>query len=82
MNPSAAMNMNYTSRVSTESDNRDGAAAFTGYSAGMSRGRIQACAGKRFFVTTKGYMGIANPDACPGDSVVISLGAKTPFVLE
>jgi hypothetical protein len=33
MNPSAAMNMNYTSRVSTEPDNRDGAAAFTGYSA-------------------------------------------------
>ena len=36
---------------------------------------------RRFFVTQKGYMGIASKDICKGDIVTILLGSDMPFIL-
>jgi Heterokaryon incompatibility protein (HET) len=41
----------------------------------------RTCAGRRFCVTEKGFMGLVPRSAKPGDKVCILLGAETPFVL-
>ncbi|KAL5327565.1 hypothetical protein ACEPPN_005265 [Leptodophora sp. 'Broadleaf-Isolate-01'] len=39
------------------------------------------CTGRRFFVTMKGYIGLALPEVSQGDSVCVFLGTKIPFVV-
>ncbi|KAI1390137.1 heterokaryon incompatibility protein-domain-containing protein [Hypoxylon trugodes] len=41
---------------------------------------LQACVGRKFFVTTRGFMGIGPASMEPGDLVVVLLGAVVPFV--
>ena len=38
-------------------------------------------AGRRFYVTEKGYMGLATHNADIGDVVVVLLGSNVPFLL-
>lgn len=39
------------------------------------------CANLRFFRTVKGYIGVSHPNARPGDTVAVLLGAPIPLVL-
>ena len=39
------------------------------------------CIGRRFFVTDKGYFGLAPHFATEGDLVCVLFGARVPFVL-
>lgn len=39
------------------------------------------CDKRRFFITIKGYIGLAPPEAQVGDVVCIFLGARVPFIL-
>ena len=40
-----------------------------------------ACHGRCFFTTEKGYMGLAPPSTRSGDLICVLLGGKTPYVL-
>ncbi|KAL7784780.1 heterokaryon incompatibility domain-containing protein [Trichoderma afarasin] len=42
---------------------------------------LQHCHSRRFFVTDTGFMGLGPEEACIGDDVYSSAGAKIPFVL-
>ena len=48
---------------------------------GGDKGREKYALGRSFFITKKGYMGLAPPDARPGDAVAVLFGSKVPFVL-
>jgi hypothetical protein len=42
---------------------------------------FEACANRAFFVTSRGYMGLAPSGAACGDAVFVLAGGKTPFIL-
>jgi hypothetical protein len=41
----------------------------------------RATSGRRFFITSKGYLGLGPVRTQPGDRVAILLGGSTPFML-
>ena len=43
---------------------------------------VDACVGRRFFVTKKGYIGTRPPELQQGDEIYILAGGKVPFVLQ
>jgi hypothetical protein len=42
---------------------------------------LRFCLGRRFFITRKGFLGLAPPEAARGDIIVVFLGAPVPQVL-
>jgi hypothetical protein len=47
----------------------------------LNKAIVSNCLGRRFFLTSKGYMGVGPPGTQPGDVIHVPVGSRTPFVV-
>ncbi|KAI0456681.1 heterokaryon incompatibility protein-domain-containing protein [Xylaria acuta] len=47
----------------------------------LNKSIVSNCLGRRFFITSKGYIGLGPPGTRTGDSIYVPFGSRTPFVV-